>query len=202
MLKIKALSALGKLKKVHEVVEESYDKPQTESWYPAQLIGTAFEELKAHGYDEEAEEMLDLALPLLKDRYERDGTSKHSLALALFYSSNWIEAETLFKELHESYPGSLTYLGALGIFAAKADDKEEALRISKVLENWDKPYAFGSHTFWQAAVFAGLGEKAKAVSLLRNAISQGLSYRSLYCRMELEPLWDFPAFIELMKPRD
>ena len=201
-LKIQTLSALGRLKKVHELLEESNDKPQTEGWYPAQLMGTAFEEFKAHGYDEEAEEMLDLVLPLLKDKYEREGTSKYNFAMALFYSSNWTEAEALFKELHESYPERLTYLGALGIFAAKTGDEEEALRISKVLENWDKPYAFGDHTFWQAAISAALGEKEKAVSLLRTAISQGLSYSSLYCRMELEPLWDFPAFIELIKPRD
>ncbi|MFC2156860.1 protein kinase [Acidobacteriota bacterium] len=200
--KIQALSAMGKLKEVHKVLEESYSQAQTETRFPAYLMGIAFEEFKAHGHNDAAAEMSELVIPLLKKRYNEQGTHKYSLALAMMYSSNWSEAKTLLEELHESYPESMSYLGRLGILAAKTGEDKEALRISEVLKNLEKPYIFGVNIFWQAAVLAALGKKAEAVSNLQTAISQGLRFDSLYCRMELEPLWDYPAFIEFIKPRD
>ena len=106
------------------------------------------------------------------------------------------------RDLIELYPERIYYPGYLGITAAKRGDREEALRISEQLKNWNKPYLFGNELFWQAAIAAALGEKDRAIALLRDAITQGRSYSSLYCHFALEPLWDYPAFIELIKPKE
>ncbi|MFC2168599.1 protein kinase [Acidobacteriota bacterium] len=200
--KVQALAARGRLKDVHKVLEESRAKTQTPTRFPAYLMGVAFEEFMSHGFNDPASEMLELSLPLLKKRYNEQGTPRYSLALALFYSSNWEESKLLLVEGLESNPESIRFLGTLGLFSARIGDYEEAQNILEQLRYWDLPYTFGSQFFWQAAITAALGKREEAVSLLRTAISQGVSYSSLYCRMELEPLWDHPAFIEMLKPRD
>ncbi|MFC2142461.1 protein kinase [Acidobacteriota bacterium] len=200
--KIKALAAFGRLEEVHNALDESYAKPITADWYPARLMGIAGEEFSAHGYDDMAAEMFGLGLSWVKNRPLEEGDYRFALTLSTAYALNWQEAEPLFKDLYESDPESLTTLGYLGLCSAKTGDRGEAHRISEVLANWSKPYAFGSHSFWRAVIAAALGEKDRAVSLLRASLQQGQAYSDLYCRMELEPLWDYPAFVELIKPRD
>jgi tetratricopeptide (TPR) repeat protein len=203
--KINALAALGDIDEVHKVLEESKAKPMTSYWNPARLMATAGVEFKAHGYGEEAAEMLKQALSWLRQRSPEDLQSdsiKYQLAWALISSQNLIEAESILRDLHEFNPESLGYLGSLGIAAARNGDGEEALRISYQIKNWNKPYPFGKDLFWQAAIAAALGEKEQAIVLLRDAISKGQSYSGLYCILTLEPLWDYPAFIELLKPRE
>jgi tetratricopeptide (TPR) repeat protein len=203
--KIRALSALGRVTEIKKVLEESYGKPLTIDRSPAMLMYEAGEELKTHGYDDEAVEMFEQALSWLSQRSQKEGLSEYmklQLAWAQFDTQHLVEAESTFRDLNESNPENLVYIGALGIVASRKGDRQKALKISERLKNWDKPYSFGEHTYWQAAIFANLGEKDRAVSLLQTSIQQGYFYANLYCRSTLEPLWDYPAFIEFMKPRD
>jgi tetratricopeptide (TPR) repeat protein len=204
-LKGRALSALGRLDEVQNLIEEILVKPMTSDWFPADLISGVGVELKAHGYDEAAAEMYEQSLLWLKQRSLKEELSddmKTTLAWTLSETQNWDEAEAVFRDLIESNPENLDYLGGLGIVMARRGNREEALRISEQLKNWDKPYSFGNHTFWQATIAANFGEKVRAISLLQTALQQGFSYRFLYCNVTLEPLWDFPPFVELIKPRD
>jgi tetratricopeptide (TPR) repeat protein len=196
------LASLGKLDQVKKAVEESFTRPVISNWYPAKLIAEAGREFLARGYIEESAEMYAQAVSLLKQRSIKEELSddkKNTLALAHLGTQNLEEAETIYRDLSESNPDNIGYLGVQGIIAAKKGDKEEALRISKILKNWDKPYPFGRNIFWQAAITANLGEKERAVSLLQKAIKQGHGYP--YCAPAFKPLWDYPPFIELLKPR-
>jgi tetratricopeptide (TPR) repeat protein len=162
-------------------------------------------ELKAHGFEEKASEMFEQTLNWLRQRDPKDLQSdslKYQYAWALITTQNLKEAETVLRDLHEAKPENLSYLGSLGLVTARKGDKEEALRISEQIKNWNKPYVFGNDLFWQGAIAASLGEKEQAVALLREALSQGQEYDNLYCNIILEPLWDYPAFIELIKPKD
>ena len=203
--KIEALSALGDLDEVCEVLEESKAKPLTDYWNPARLMGLAGGEFKAHGYSEEADEMYEQALSWLRQRSPEKAKSngiKYQLAWAYISTQNLKEAESVLIDLCKLNPEDLSYLGSLGLVAAKNGYIEEALRISEQLKNWNKPFLFGRDTLWQVAIAAALGEKEQAIVLLRTAISQGRSYLGLYCNILLEPLWDHPAFMELLKPKD
>jgi tetratricopeptide (TPR) repeat protein len=203
--KIKALSALGDIDEVYKVLEESKAKPLTDYWNPARLMARAGTEFKAHGYGEAAAEMFEQALSWLKQRSPEEMQSenmKYQLAWALINTQNLTEADTVLRDLIELYPEKLNYLGSLGLTAAKMGDREEALRISEQIKNWNKSYLFGGDLFWQAIIAASLGEKDRAITLLRGAITRGQSYSGLYCIIGLEPLWDYPAFIELIKPKD
>jgi len=80
-------------------------------------------------------------------------------------------------------------------------DIEEAQNIANQLKNNDELYLFGNHTYWRACIAALLREKDLAVRLLRKSLAQGRSYSDLYPDMNLEPLWDFPPFKELIRPK-
>ena len=89
-----------------------------------------------------------------------------------------------------------------GTLAARTGDKEEALRISKQLEEAGKiPYIWGNHTYNRACIASVLGDKENAVRLLREAISQGYSYDGLDTSLSLELLRDYGPFKELIKPK-
>jgi len=78
---------------------------------------------------------------------------------------------------------------------------EEALRISEVLKDLDVPFIWGDNTYARASIASLLGKKEQAVSLLREAISQGVTYPSLHANMNLEPLLDYPPYKELIRPK-
>ncbi len=203
--KIEALSAMGDLDEVYKVLEESKAKPLTGYWNPARLMARAGTEFKAHGYGKAAAEMFEQALSWLRQRSPEEIQSdsmKYQFAWTLINTQNLTEADTVLRDLIELYPERLYYLGSLGLTAAKKGEREEALRISEQIKNWNKPYLFGEDLFWQAAIAAALGENDRAIAFLQDAITQGVTYRDVYCIIELEPLWDYPAFIELIKPRD
>ena len=58
--------------------------------------------------------------------------------------------------------------------------------------------AQSSHQAGQKSV----GEKERAVALLKEAFSQGLDYGVyLHRDIDLEPLWDYQPFKELLRPK-
>ena len=55
---------------------------------------------------------------------------------------------------------------------------------------------------WRACIASLLGEKERAVALLKEAFSQGLDYGVYIHRdINLEPLWDYQPFKELLRPK-
>jgi hypothetical protein len=95
----------------------------------------------------------------------------------------------------------LFILGLLGALAARRGDKKEAERFASLLENIDRPYLFGRHTLRRARIASLLGDKENAVSLIREALAQGLSYTELDPMMDFEPLQNYPPFQELIKSK-
>jgi tetratricopeptide (TPR) repeat protein len=166
--------------------------------------------LKRHGFDDAATEIWEHGLSWLRERAEKEELSddmKLTYAGILFQTQNLEKVESVLLDLIDSNPeydryNSLFALGTFGVVVARKGDREEVQRISEQLKNWEKPRTFGSNTYWRAAIAANLGEKENAVSLLQEALEQGYGYADLYCRMSLEPLWDYPPFVELIKPRD
>lgn len=80
-------------------------------------------------------------------------------------------------------------------------NKEEALKISKQLEDEKRPYLFGNPTFWRARIAALLGDKESAVNLIRRAAKEGYSYSSIHPCEDFESLGDYPPYILRMKPK-
>lgn len=197
---VRALAALGRIKEVQNVIEESLTMKITRT-NPGIVMLEASAELRVQGFREEALEIVSMAVDWYK-QHMGEADYRYSLAWSLYRAERWQESRTLFEELSAEEPDNIDFKGYLGILAARRGDEEEAQKISEELKHIDRPYLFGSHTYWRACISALLGDKQQAVKLLTEAFSQGKSYDTyLLNDMNLEPLRDYPPFKELIEPK-
>lgn len=77
----------------------------------------------------------------------------------------------------------------------------DQIKCCKKLQEIERSYIYGNHTFWRVHIASLLGEKEQAVRLIRDSLKQGLSYSRLHADMDLEPLYDYSLFKEMIKPK-
>jgi serine/threonine protein kinase/predicted Zn-dependent protease len=202
---VRALAALGRIQEVREVIKESLNL-QLRTGTPGDIMLEAAQELLAHGYLDEAQEIANRAADWYKNRTLDDAESdvyRSDLALALYIAEQWEKAKALFKELAEENPDNIEYKGFLGRLAARRDDREKALKISEELKQIKRPYVFGYHTYCRACIASLLGEREQAIDLLREAFAQGYAHGVyLHRDMDLEALREYPPFQELLWPKE
>jgi len=200
----RALAALGKIDAVQKVVNKSLEIVSSERTAGNVMLEAAWE-LRVHGHMEAYLEMARQAVEWYKSRHqirEVNEEMRHDLAKALYTAEKWDEAQSMFEELMEDYPENIEYQGRIGLLAARKDERDKALGISKELESIDRPYLYGEHTYMCARIASLLGEKEQAVILLRDAFAQGLLYGAyLHNEMDFEPLRNYKPFQELLKPK-
>jgi len=200
----RALAALGKISEVGKIVEGCLNVDAA-SGTPGGVMMEAALEFDAHGHKDAAEEMAAAAIKWAESRPEaerRTETLQEFYADALYFAGRWDEAGRIFESLAAEHPEDIDYQGYLGTLAARRGDREKAMRISEELGKIERPYLFGNHLYQQARIVALLGEKERAVALLKEAFSQGRYYGVyLHRDIDLEPLWDYPPFIELLRPK-
>jgi len=200
----RALAALGRIDEVRKVIEESLIKVSS-GGTPGDVMYEAALALRAHGHLEAYQEIAQRAVEWNRSQIpEKEVTEKqrYDLARALYLAEKWEEALVSFEELSAENPENVEYKGNLGVLAARRGEKKAALEISEELKNIERPYLFGEHTYWRACIASLLGDKQQAVTLLTEAFSQGRVYGvNLHNDMNLEPLRDYPKFIELIKPK-
>jgi tetratricopeptide (TPR) repeat protein len=198
-----ALAALGRMEELNELFDESLTLPQ-KGWSHGWMLSNISKELRAHGYREEAFDLLYRASEWFEENLGDDKTSESyrvAQAVVHYRSERWDEAQTYYESLYQEYLDEWSYQACLGYLAAIRGDVEEALRISEELKNLDVPFIWGYNTSARAGIAALLGDKEQAVTLLREAISQGVTYPSLHASMILESLLDYPPYKELIKPK-
>ncbi|MFZ2053942.1 MAG: serine/threonine-protein kinase [Candidatus Aminicenantales bacterium] len=201
---VDANAALGRTKDLQVLFEESKNLPPRRGYSPGDIMLRAGRELRAHGFKEDAVNVLNQALQWFEARPEQEKTSeenRYSQASTFYVLGKWAEAKALFEGLHSEIPDKTDYLGYLGVVAAQMGNKEEALKISKQLEDDKRPYLYGNPTYWRARIAAILGDKEGAVNLIRQATKEGFSYDSLHPTEDFESLADYPPYIQLMKPK-
>jgi serine/threonine protein kinase/tetratricopeptide (TPR) repeat protein len=165
----------------------------------------AARELRAHGHPEFASELVDRAIEWYRLRMpDARGARDHrfDFARALHDGQRWEEAHAIFEELASEEPRDIVRRQYLGILAARRGDRERAQEISNELQSMGGPYVRGQNTFSRACIASALGDREQAVSLLRQAFSEGHPYQVYHhCMSELEPLWDYRPFQELIRPK-
>jgi predicted Zn-dependent protease len=152
-----------------------------------------------------AKEVLHRAYEWHESRSPGDAGSesgRFDLAQTLYQDGRLEEAKGLVEELAAEFPQNVDYLGYLGAIAARQEDRETADQITARLRDFEQPYLRGQHTLWRARIASLLGEKDAALGLLREAIAQGHSYGPWQTAdLDFQPLWDFPPYQELMRPK-
>jgi tetratricopeptide (TPR) repeat protein len=201
----RALAALGRVDAVHRVVDDSLSVPSAQG-SPASVMESAARELRAHGHRRESVAVATRGVEWLRSRPRLDssaGGHRAALGRMLYLAEQWDDSLVEFSALAAEHPGSVEYTGYLGVLAARLGESQRARSRANALQNLDVPNLHGRHTYWRACIASILGEKERAVALLREAFGQG-QYLGLQIHQSphLELLNDFPAFRKLVEPRE
>lgn len=66
----------------------------------------------------------------------------------------------------------------------------------------DHTWLVGEHAYRRACIEASLGERGRAVELSREALAQRCALGiHLHTSLALQPLSDYPPFVELIRPK-
>jgi tetratricopeptide (TPR) repeat protein len=139
-------------------------------------------------------------------------------AEALYAAGRWAEARRLFERLPagadsapkmEGYLGTLAAAppdavdrrGYLGALAARRGDRATAIAADSALASLRRAYLAGRHTYWRARIASLLGDRERAVTLLREALGEGRTYPMLHGEGDFAPLHGMPAFQDLIRPK-
>jgi TolB-like protein len=199
-----ALAALGRISELDEVVGAALAVSATSGSAGAVMLQGVLE-LRAHGHPDAATRVADMAVDWYRGRPSDAASTERvrsGLAGALVAAGKLDEAQAILAALAGDFPDEIEYRARLGVLAALRGDRAEAGRISEELRRAEQPCLYGSDTLARARIAAQLGDKEQAVALLRQAFSEGWPFGSdLHRDIDLEPLWDYPPFVELIRPK-
>jgi serine/threonine-protein kinase len=207
-----ALGAAGRIDDIEALLE-----PAPALINRTLTLGTAIllaaEELRAHGYSQHAAAMAargfrwyDSVMPPRLNDYL-------IVTREWAYAGQLDRAGRLIDQMEEEFAergveAHWGVLGMRGVLAAMHGDRETALAYSERLEGLDhRPHldwllSTGKVRSWQARIALHLGERDRAMSLLREALLKGHNDAShLHMDPLLAPLWDDAEFRELMRPK-
>ncbi len=195
----RALGALGGVAAIERVIEARLLSRSTEGPNPGVLMNLTARELRAHGHEDPARALFRRSLEW--HRSQEADVHRVGTAITLYQLEEWEEAWVLFRELAAERPEVLARQGYLGTLAARRGDRGEAERIDTWLRDREGTYLRGAHTLWRARIAAVLGDKDRAVDLLRDALAQGVQYGvDHHTDIDLRLLADHPRYRELMRP--
>ena len=95
------------------------------------------------------------------------------MAWTAYVAGDWALADSLYQPLHEQFPDAADYVGRIGVIAARRGDRDSAMAVDAALQQLHPPYDRGSTTEMRAAIAAVLGDRDRAVGLLRQAFDEG-----------------------------
>ena len=206
-LRGRELNALGALGKVPEIGAQldtiRASQPPGDALH---FLERAALELRAHGHADASRALASRGLGWWEA--SPAATREHDDALAqrgrlLRLAERWVESETIFRTLSTRDTMELEYLGRLGTLVALRGNRAEAMRIDSALALRDGPYIIGAHTFWRARIAAALGDRDRAVGLLREAYWQGHPFGGGDDAVpEWETIRNHPGFQELYRSKE
>src|SRR6266704_952965 len=222
---VRALAALGRTADVNERLAEAPSLPPQAGWSPADIGLLAAFELAAHDHRAEAPAAGMWAARWLESRPSAEARSAaHRFRLAIaYYLTGRLDAtrrllevlasETVdpreaasmrwFTAITGDQPDHLTFLGFLGVVAAREGKRDEALRLDRTLQATSPRYVYGRHTMWRGRIHAVLGEREAAVALVQEAFAQGYPQGGvMHHYSALWSWWDYPPFRDLLRPKE
>ena len=139
----------------------------------ALLVGL---ELRAHGQPAASARVLDsLAARPLATAPDSAGALYVRLVRGelLYALGRWQESERVLLPLRAKVQDELGLTGRLATLAARLGRGDEAARVAAELAARPAKYLHGRQTFWRAHIAAALGDRDRAVGLLRQAYGEG-----------------------------
>jgi hypothetical protein len=200
---LRALAALGRANELKSKLDTLESMPTAPLWdlpTPDLLLALA-NELDVHGDTATARELRLRSLERLR-RQPTDSQSRSGWRLATaqaeYYLGHYDRADSLLGR----DSSQLAYLQYQGLVAAHLHRPADANRVAKQLETFSERHDRGQTTLARAEIAAALGDTATAVSLVEQAIAQGLRVDlSLHPTPDLAPIRNDPRVLRLLEPK-
>ena len=223
---VRALAAQGRIADIRERLTEAPSLPPQPGWSPADIGLLAAFELAAHDHRADAPTASQWAVRWLEGRPAAEGrtvANRFRLAIAHYLSGELPETQRLlegllsgktvvaadsaslrwFSAITGDMPDHLTFLGFLGVVAAREGKRNDALRIDHELQATNPRYLYGRNTMWRARIRAVIGDRDTAVALVQEAFAQGYARGGvMHLYPSLAALRNDPAYQELLKPKE
>jgi hypothetical protein len=203
---IRSLAAVNRLSEIGPTIDRSLliaPMGRTSDTH-GDLLEHAALELRVHGHREASMRTADRAVRWYRERRTSNASPQahhHGLARALYLAGSWVEAHDQYTALALLHPRDPHYKGALARVAARQGDAARAKAIADELESQYEGIQPGIIPYLRASVAAILGDREHAVSLLRDAFTQGMPYgMHIHNDPDFESLAGFAPFIELTRP--
>jgi tetratricopeptide (TPR) repeat protein len=201
-----ALAALGKTREAERLAQAWLDHPEPGAAFsPGEVSECVALELRAHGHPEVARRLLDRVVAWFGADGIHDAARANSFPClwhhfsAFYYAGRWDEARAGYEALLRQDSSSVKAHAALGALAVRRGDRPEAARMERWLEIHGRDPAASQA---QARIAALLGERERAVTLLRRALDQGQRGNLfLHLDPDFESLLDYPPYRELIRPK-
>lgn len=201
-----ALARLGRVPEMEQIIGAA---PSREDLLLGQsrLALEMWGELRAVGRVDASEKLIHRYANLLDARRaDTSARSRYVRGSVLSRAGRAAEARDLFVALVATDTGQQRQrdLAQLGMIEAKLGDRAAAQRIEGELASATPRYERGTPELLRAQIAAALGERDRAVSLIRQGIGLGLGLSSvggdLFGNENLEPLYGYPPFEQLIAP--
>jgi DNA-binding SARP family transcriptional activator/TolB-like protein len=205
-----ALAALGRVAEIDRRLETWPVTPPGDIPSTGDLFLVTALELRAHGQIMASRSVLERAAVWYRSRPPEEAARSGFISLrglfgVAYYRERWDEARALYERVAATDSSSVTARAALGALAARRGDTATAARM----EEWLAPRA-GTHghasmvggeaTYARARIAALLGQRERAVSLLRRAFDEGHGKIFVHFDPDLESLRGYAPFDELLRP--
>ena len=202
---VSGLAALGRIDALERRLDELRDQPPLDDGVPraiASLRGAALE-LRAHGFREEASDLVARRLPDVPASTVSDGPGHWARMTLLYEMGRWREADAALHALPAAVSDSVPWRAVAALLAVREGDVATARRIDAELAAVDEPWSFGEATFWRARIHAALDDGDTALALLRQSFAEGQggrAWQDVHVSRDFDPLRRTPAFSALIRP--
>jgi tRNA A-37 threonylcarbamoyl transferase component Bud32/tetratricopeptide (TPR) repeat protein/TolB-like protein len=198
-----ALAALGRVREARQLMDTVLVNEDS----PGEMVQCVALEIRAHGHPKEGQEVLKQVVAWYQAHPAVDAASSDHepclwLQLSAFYDAGWWdEARAGYDRLAAEDSASVKARAALGAIAVHRGDQAEVSRMDQWLAS-HRAGSRGRATYARARLAALLGDRERAVALLRQAFDEGLHAReSPHIDPDFESLRDYPPYQELMRPK-
>jgi len=203
---VRALAALGRVDDVAARVDEGVVLAPSDTMNAGRLMVLAADEFRAHGHADGATRFYLRAAnwyaappagTLLS------ATDRIWQAAALDAADRTAAAAAIWRTLAADTSADIDALGALGVEAAAGGDRAAALARDRQLAAIHRPYLYGRPAYQRSRIAARLGDRARAMQLLRAAFAEGRPYDlALHTDGALASLVGYPPFDAILRPAD
>jgi len=201
---LRAAAAAGDVAGVNRMLDSLIRLDPDDAIATAAAARLAADELRAHGWADDARALYQRALELLgAGGAPPTIAQRRALALTLYDLGLLDSALAVIAGVARDDSGDgVASRGLLGVIAAARGDSAGARRELAWLARVTAPYPEENPSVWEARIRAALGERRAAVDALERARRRGEGFGTwVHVLPEFKVLRDYPPYQEFVRPR-